>query len=161
MSTGRPRQGPPRPKGIGPGASRVSANSAGEYVFGCATLFVGLAVLATLPVLQLMSLGYLLEAAGRVARTGRVTAGLIGVRKAARLGSIVLGTWLLLLPLRLVSLLSGSARLIEPNGGAERFWAIVLWALTAFFVLHVAMLAGGVGGCAASSGRDHCALCGS
>ncbi len=85
--------------------------TAGEYLFGCATLFVGLAVLATLPVLQLMSLGYLLEAGSRIARTGRITAGLISVRKAARFGGIVLGTWLLLWPLRFVSLLSSSAQL--------------------------------------------------
>ncbi|HVU88090.1 MAG TPA: DUF4013 domain-containing protein [Pirellulales bacterium] len=113
-------------------------SSGTEYLFGCAALFVGLAILATLPVLQLMSLGYLLEAASRVARSGRITAGLIGIRKAARLGSIVLGTWLLLWPLRLVSLLSGSARLIEPDGGAERFWTVALWVLTVLFVMHVA-----------------------
>ena len=112
--------------------------TAGEYLFGCATLFVGLAVLATLPVLQLMSLGYLLEAGSRIARTGRITAGLISVRKAARFGGIVLGTWLLLWPLRFVSLLSSSAHLIEPDGRAERFWTLVLWILTVLFVLHVA-----------------------
>jgi multisubunit Na+/H+ antiporter MnhB subunit len=119
--------------------------SAGEYLFGCATLFVGLAVLATLPLLQFMSLGYLLESAGRVARTGHVSAGLIGVRKAARLGGIALGTWLLLWPLRFVSLLANSARLIEPEGSAERFWTVTLWILTILFVLHVvsACLRGG------------------
>jgi multisubunit Na+/H+ antiporter MnhB subunit len=112
-------------------------SSAGEYLFGCATLFVGLAVLATLPLLQFMSLGYLLESAGRVARTGRISAGLIGVRKAARLGGIAIGTWLLLWPLRFVSLLANSARLIEPEGRAGRFWSAALWILTVLFVLHV------------------------
>jgi hypothetical protein len=111
--------------------------SACEYLFGCAVLFVGLAILATIPVLQFMSLGYLLDASGRVARSGRITAGLIGVRKAARLGGIVLGTWLLLWPLRLVSLLAGSAQLIEPDGHVERLWTVTLWVLTVLFVMHV------------------------
>lgn len=119
--------------------SRVArgVSSAGEYLFGCAVLFVGLAILATIPVLQFMSLGYLLDSSARAAHSGRITTGLIGVRKAARLGGIVLGTWMLLWPLRLVSLLAGSARLIEPDGRAERFWTVTLWVLTVLFVMHV------------------------
>jgi hypothetical protein len=109
-----------------------------DWLFGCVALFVGLAVLATLPGLQLLSLGYLLEVSGRVAREGRLAAGFVGVRKAARLGGIVLGTWLLLWPLRFVSLLSNSARLIEPGGAADRGWTAVLWVLTALFACHVA-----------------------
>jgi hypothetical protein len=109
-----------------------------EWLFGCAALFVALAVLATLPGLQLLSLGYLLEVSGRVARQRRVAAGFIGVGKAARLGGIVLGTWLLLWPLRFVSLMAQSARLIEPAGAAARGWTIVLWLLTLVFAAHVA-----------------------
>ncbi len=122
MSTDSPLRQPRIIAGISPRRIGRAIGSAVEYIFGGATLFVGLAVLATLPVLQLMSLGYLLEAGGRVARTGRITAGLIGVRKAARLGGIVLGTWLLLWPLRFVSSLSSSAHLIEPDGRAGRLW---------------------------------------
>jgi hypothetical protein len=114
------------------------ALSATDWLFGAAALFVGLAVLATLPVLQFLSLGYLLEASGRVARERRLASGFVGVRKAARLGSIVLGTWLLLWPLRFVSLMSSSARLIEPGGAADRGWTIALWVLTALFALQVA-----------------------
>ena len=43
-----------------------------------ATLIVALAVLAVLPIMQFLSLGYLLEAGGRVARTGRLREGFIG-----------------------------------------------------------------------------------
>ncbi|HEY1599987.1 MAG TPA: DUF4013 domain-containing protein [Pirellulales bacterium] len=108
-----------------------------DWLFGCVALFIGLAVLATLPALQLLSLGYLLEVSGRVAREGRLATGFVGVRKAARLGGIVLGTWLLLWPLRFVSLLANSARLIEPGGVADRGWTAVLWVLTALFACHV------------------------
>ena len=51
-------------------------------------------MLAAIPIVQFLSLGYLLEAGGRIARTGRFRDGFIGVRTAARVGSIVLGTWI-------------------------------------------------------------------
>src|SRR5438045_7866522 len=59
------------------------AGSACEWLFGAATLVVGLAVLAAVPILQFLTLGYLLEAGGRVARTGKLRNGFIGVRIAA------------------------------------------------------------------------------
>src|SRR5262249_3173910 len=76
--------------------------SAWEWLFGAVTLIVGLAVLAAMPLVGLLSLGYLLEAGGRIGRTGRLRDGFIGVPTAARAGGIVVGTWLMLLPLRLV-----------------------------------------------------------
>src|SRR6476660_2749205 len=40
---------------------------AGEWCLGAATLWLGLAVLASIPLGQFLALGYLLEASGRVA----------------------------------------------------------------------------------------------
>ena len=77
--------------------------SAGEWLFGLASVLVALAFLAAVPIVQFLSLGYLLEVSGRVARTGRLRSGFVGFHLAARVGSIVLGTWLLLWPLRLLS----------------------------------------------------------
>jgi hypothetical protein len=111
--------------------------SAAEWVFGATTLMAGLAVLAAIPVLQFLTLGYLLEAAGRVARTGRLREGFIGVRLAARAGSIVLGTWLMLLPLRLVSGFWVSAQLIDPDGRMARGWRTFLTGLTVVTVIHI------------------------
>src|SRR5262245_30045395 len=74
-----------------------------EWFFGLVAFVAGLAVLAALPVLQFLSLGYLLEAGGRVAGTGRFRYGFIGIRTAARVGGIVLGCWLFLLPVRLLA----------------------------------------------------------
>src|SRR5262245_24996389 len=65
-----------------------------EWLLGAAVLTVALAVLAALPVLQFLSLGYLLEASARVARTGKLTEGFIGVRLAARLGGAIAACWL-------------------------------------------------------------------
>lgn len=109
-----------------------------EWLFGAATLTVGLAVLAALPVLQLLSLGYLLEAGGRVARSGRLRDGFIGVRLAARLGGIVVGSWLLLLPVRFLAGLARSAQVIDPGGPVARAWRLGLLLLIAATALHIA-----------------------
>lgn len=111
--------------------------SAWEWLFGLATILVGLAVLAATPLLQFLSLGYLLEAGGRVARTGRLREGLIGVRPAARVGSIVLGTWLMILPLRLIASLAGSAEIIEPGGPVAKGWRIGLLIATILMTAHI------------------------
>jgi hypothetical protein len=111
--------------------------SACEWIFGFFSLVVGLAVLASVPILQLLSLGYLLEVSGRVARTGRLTAGLIGIRKAARIGSLVFGTWLMLLPLQLISDYWYSSYLIDPQSEITRNWRMALLILTAMMLLHI------------------------
>jgi hypothetical protein len=114
--------------------------SASEWVFGALALGLGLAVLAATPVAQFLSLGYLLEAEGRVARSGRLRDGLVGVRRAARVGSIVLGAWLWLLPVLLVvAPLARSAELIDPGGPIARRWRIGLIALVVLTVLHIAV----------------------
>jgi hypothetical protein len=111
--------------------------SAWEWLFGVSSLIVGLAVLAAIPVLQFLSLGYLLETSGRIARTGRLRDGFVGVRRAARVGSIFLGTWLVLLPLRLVATLAHSARIIDPEGEVARRWNVALLVLTLLGAAHV------------------------
>ena len=108
-----------------------------DWLFGAAALTVGLSFLATYPLLQMLSLGYLLEASGRIARTGRLRDGFVGVRKASRVGSIVFGAWLVLLPLRLVSTLATSARLIDPDSRAARGWSTALIVLTVLAVVHI------------------------
>jgi hypothetical protein len=112
-------------------------DSAWEWLFGAVALVVGLSIVATIPVVQLLSLGYLLEASGRVARTGRVRNGFVGVRKAARVGSIALGAWLLLWPVRLAHSFWVSARLIDPASPAARGWGIALAVMSIYVAWHV------------------------
>jgi hypothetical protein len=116
-----------------------SLSSSFEWCFGAMAMLGFLAALAALPILQFLSLGYLLEAGGRVARTGRLRDGFIGMQLAARAGGLVLGTWLMLLPLRLVSSLWLSAQLIEPEGSIARAWEIGLTVLTVFMLVHIGM----------------------
>src|SRR5205809_278239 len=48
-----------------------------EWLFGLASLLACLAVLAAIPIVNFLSLGYLLEASGRVAKSGRLRDGFI------------------------------------------------------------------------------------
>jgi len=56
--------------GICAGVARIWRAITGglRWVFGMLTVMVGLAVLSVIPVLNVLSLGYLLEVSGRVAR---------------------------------------------------------------------------------------------
>jgi hypothetical protein len=112
----------------------LALNAVFWWLFGVGVLIGALAVLAALPVLNFLSLGYLLEVAGRIARERRLRSGFIGVRQAARIGGIVLAVGLLMLwPLSQLSYRALSAELIEPGGVlAQRYrtgltiWTVVL-----------------------------------
>lgn len=111
--------------------------SALEWCFGLFALMIGLAVLAAIPVVQFLSLGYLLESGARVARTGRLRDGFIGVRIAARLGAIVAATWLTLLPVRFISDLAKSAETIAPGSATARNGRVVLAVFLGLTILHL------------------------
>ncbi len=116
-----------------------------EWLFGLMSLFLGLAVLATIPIVQFISLGYLLEVSGRITRGGRLRDGFFGIRRAARIGSFIFGAWLWLLPLRLISDLWYSAELISPGSAVSRNWRMALVVSTILIVGHIcwAWLRGG------------------
>lgn len=116
--------------------------SASDWLFGAVALTIGLSVLSATPVAQFLTFGYLLEAGGRVSRTGRLRNGLVGVRKASRIGSMVIGVWLFLLPLEFLSSLANSAQLVDPDGPLARRWKVGLMVATVLVVLHV------IGACA-------------
>jgi hypothetical protein len=104
-----------------------------DRAFGCLSIIVGLALLSVAPLLNFLSLGYLIHASGRVASTGRLRDGFVGVQKASRLGNIAIGVWLVLLPVRFVSGLWKDAALIAPHGAVSRRWwaALVVLAVLA------------------------------
>ena len=110
--------------------------SAAEWGFGVVSLFVGLAVLAAIPVGQFLALGYLLEVSGRVARSGRLRDGFIGVRTAAKFGGVALAVFLMWLPLYFLSIQAEAARIIDPNGRIARQWELWLSILAGLAALH-------------------------
>ncbi len=128
-------EGPPRVAWWRRARSWIS--SAIDWLFGASTLVIGLAVLAALPIAQFLCLGYLLESAGRVGRTGRFVDGFVGIRKASRLGKVVFGIWLCSLPLQLIGSLTRSAELIDPGGPAAGNWRMALGIISGLTALHV------------------------
>jgi hypothetical protein len=120
-----------------------------DWLIGALSLVVGLSVLAALPIAQFLSFGYLLEASGRVARSGRIRDGIIGVRRASRVGTIVACCWLWLLPSRFISSLATSAELIDPDGPLARRWRVGLAVAVILTLIQV------IAGCARGGHLHH------
>lgn len=108
-----------------------------EWLFGLASVLGSLAVLAAIPIVNFVSLGYLLEASGRVARSGRLRDGFIDMPKFARIGSLVAGTWLWLWLPRLLSSYATDAWLIDPGSPAARGWRLAQIVITVLVIGHI------------------------
>jgi hypothetical protein len=117
--------------------------------FGIVSLIVLLALLAAIPIVNFLVLGYLLEAEGGVARGGRLRRAFPLLTIAPRLGSIALGVWLWLLPLRLLANVAADARLIDPTGRSTRRLDFAVTALSIAIAVHLclALARGGSIGC--------------
>lgn len=120
-----------------------------ELSFGLVSLFLFLSVLAALPLLNFLALGYLLEAEGRVARTGKLRYCLPLLPLASRLGSIALGVWLWLVPVRWVSDAAVDAAIIAPGSTIAGAWWIGSLMVSVGVALHLifALARGGGFGC--------------
>jgi hypothetical protein len=113
--------------------------SAAEWLFGLISLILGLSMLAALPLINVLSLGYFLESSARVARSGRLRDGFIGVRRAARLGGVAAASWIWLIPPWLAGSYARSAQLIDPGGPAARRWQIAMVVVSVLALLHIAV----------------------
>lgn len=105
--------------------------------FGVVSLIAGLSILASIPILNLLSLGYLLEVSGRVAKSGKISDALVGIHKASRVGSIVFCAWLATLPARFLRGFWYDAYLLQPGSPEERrLWvlALVVTAMTGAYI---------------------------
>jgi hypothetical protein len=124
LADGGSRDSPPACRGV----VRRMVGFAFSVVFGglgIATLILGLAIVATIPVLQFLSLGYLLEVSGRVGRTGKLRSGFIGLKPAGVVGVFlaVLGIgWLVL---RYLGSMAVNAQIISPGSEAARTWGFL------------------------------------
>ncbi|MFT7633101.1 MAG: hypothetical protein ACI87E_004156, partial [Mariniblastus sp.] len=105
--------------------------------FGITSVVLMLAIAASIPLVQLVSFGYLLEVSGRLARRQKFRSAMIGLDKASKLGGIVLGTWLTLWPVRFISELWREATLIDPTSSQAAGLQIGLGLLIAFSLLHI------------------------
>jgi hypothetical protein len=117
--------------------------------FGLASLVFMLSLLAAVPIVNFLTLGYLLEVEGRVARSGKLRDGFPLFKLAPRIGAIGLGVWLWLLPLRLLAGAAGDAQIIEPGSATANTLSIVLNVAWFLVTLHLclALARGGSLGC--------------
>jgi hypothetical protein len=106
------------------------------WMFGLMSLIGCLAAVSVVPILNFASLGYLLEASGRVTRSGRLRDGFIDLHRFARIGSLVAGTWLMLLPIRVLAGLTRDAEAI-PGNPAVGAWRLGLTVCTILMVGHI------------------------
>ncbi|MBT4693349.1 MAG: hypothetical protein HOB73_08400 [Planctomycetaceae bacterium] len=88
------------------------------WIFGVGVLVTALALAASLPIVQFVALGYLLEISRRIVKHQKVRAGFWGIQAAARAGSGILGTFLIWLPAYFMSSYYVDATIMLP--GSER-----------------------------------------
>ena len=108
-------------------------------LFGLASLTLLLAIAAAVPLVNFWVLGYLLDVAGRVARSGKIRASFPLLGLAPKFGSIVLGIWLCVLPLRLLAGAATDAALIDPNGDVAARWAFWLFVTKWLMAAHLCL----------------------
>lgn len=100
-------------------------------LFSLASLIVCLAVLAAIPVLQLVTFGYLLDVAGRLASGGKLRQALPHLRSAGQIGVVVMAVVLGSLPVQLLAHWESVASLIAP--GSSQSTMLRFAAITAAF----------------------------
>ena len=110
-----------------------------ELGFGLSSLFALLAFLAAVPIANFIALGYLLEAEGRVARTGKLRYALPLLPLAPRLGGVAAGMWFWCWAVRLVADAASDARLISPGTGVAAAWQIGLILFSSAVAIHLVL----------------------
>lgn len=108
-----------------------------ELAFGIVSLFAMLALLAAIPIANFLALGYMLEAEGRVARTGKLRYAMPLLPLAPKLGGIAFGTWIWYRFVQFVADAASDAELIGPGTGVAVAWQIGLTVVTIGVTLHV------------------------
>lgn len=109
------------------------------WIFGAASAIVGLSVMASVPILQFVTLGYLFEAAGRVGRTGRLQEGFPDIRAASLLGRVALGVTIVFGPLLFAQSFLDDSRLIDATSDATARLNFVVFGLRIVTPIHIAL----------------------
>lgn len=110
-----------------------------SLVAGSVSLFVILAVLAAIPGLGLLSLGLMLEAEGRVYRSGRLLDAVPFPAILPRLGSVAFGVWFWLAIVWLVTHVAADATIIAPQGRASVGWGVFQRVLGPLVAIHLVL----------------------
>ncbi|GAB4147015.1 MAG: hypothetical protein Tsb009_19990 [Planctomycetaceae bacterium] len=118
-------------------------------IFSLIVLVALFSVVAAVPLLSILVLGFFLEAEGRIGRSGRWRDGFPLLPWATRIGSIALGIGLWLIPLFLLAGLAADASLIDPQGTAASTWSALKIVAAVLIAGHLclALSRGGGFGC--------------
>lgn len=93
------------------------------FAAGSAALVMFVAILAAIPVINVLALGWMLDAEARVARSGRLRDGFPWLGVVPRLGAATLGTLVWLLVVGLVASVADDAALIDPGSPRAAGWS--------------------------------------
>ncbi len=96
-----------------------------QGLFGLTSLVFFLAIIAAIPLINILALGYLLDAEGRVARTGKITQGFPLLPQAKRLGGMAIGMLVFLLPLKYLGSFSSDAKIIDPHSSTSQVLELI------------------------------------
>lgn len=104
-----------------------------------------LAIIAAIPVVNVVALGYLMESQARVARTGKLRSAFYLLPAAQRSGGILLAVWIWLLPIQFLANAARDSWLIAPGGTSAWLWTSLLAGASLLITCHL-LLAIGCGG---------------
>ncbi len=116
-----------------------------KAVAGIISVIALFAVAASIPVVNLLAMGYLMEAQGRVSRSGKFRSAFYLLPAASRLVGIAIGTMLWLLPIRFLAAATRDAWLLGPNGTVAWLWTASLATASLLIASHL-LLAVSCGG---------------
>ena len=95
----------------------------GTFVTGFMALVMLVAILAAIPVINVVALGWMLDAEARVARSGKLRDGFPWLGVVPRIGAAALGTCLWLLVVSMVASVADDAALIDPGSPRAAMWS--------------------------------------
>ncbi|MFG0262520.1 MAG: DUF4013 domain-containing protein, partial [Novipirellula sp. JB048] len=98
-------------------------------LFSLLSLIVLLAIFTSIPLIQLIAFGYLLDVAGRLAGGSKLSESLPNRERAGKVGLAALAIFLASLPTQLLIHWESVAQLIDPGSeqaATMRFWAMTL-----------------------------------
>ncbi len=105
--------------------------------FGVAALILLMAVIAAIPIVNFLALGFLLEAEGRVARSGRFRDAFPWMNAAPRIGSIALGIGMWIFPMQWLAGAAADAKLVDPTSNTAVVLSRVTIAVVVVLTLHI------------------------
>ena len=96
-----------------------------------------LAIAATIPLIHVLVLGYLVKIQGRVARTGKLRSAFYLLPAARRLGTVGLAVWIWLLPIGLLAGIVRDSWILAPGEGTTWIWTLVLVVVSLLIAIHL------------------------